>query len=273
MPSKSGGKNTSRTCVSLLFLEYSRSACSRACSKNMSLFFRGESFQQRKRERERERERERGGGDVRERERAKSGEQKQRSTLFSSLSLSLFSLLVFFFSPYLSRSSRVRPSPMAHDEAMTERKEGRTRTKRRTRKASPKKWTKRKEGVERSRRRLVFLCSLPPFPPPHRPALKLSVYKFDVTNTLTKQENDNQVVHRTQARVENINQDLPQVPRKFSGFLFRFSLSDQKRERMWYSGRTVPCQRARKSSLALSCRTEQTRVRFTACVFFLSLLL
>lgn len=158
---------------------------------------------------------------------------------------------------------------MAHDEAMTERKEGRTRTKRRTRKASPKKWTKRKEGVERSRRQLVFLCSLPPFPPPHRPALKLSVYKFDVTSTLTKQEIDNQVVHRTQARVENMNQDLYlQVPRKFSGFLFRFFLSDQKRERMWYSGRTVPCQRARKSSLALSCRTEQTRVRFTACVFF-----
>jgi hypothetical protein len=113
---------------------------------------------------------------------------------------------------------------MADDEAMTERKEGRTRTKRRTRKASPKKWTKRKEGVERSRRRLVFLCSLPPFLPPHRPALKLSVYKFDVTSTLTKQEIDNQVVHRTQARVENINQDLYlQVPRKFSGFLFRFS--------------------------------------------------
>ena len=271
MPSKSGGKNTSRTCVSLLFLEYSRSACSRACSKNMSLFFRGESFQQRKRERERERER---GGGGRERKR-KSEERRTKTAIdLVFLSLSLFSLLVFFFSPYLSRSSRVRPSPMAHDEAMTERKEGRTRTKRRTRKASPKKWTKRKEGVERSRRRLVFLCSLPPFPPPHRPALKLSVYKFDVTSTLTKQEIDNQVVHRTQARVENINQDLYlQVPRKFSGFLFRFFLSDQKRERMWYSGRTVPCQRARKSSLALSCRTEQTRVRFTACVFFLSLLL
>lgn len=32
-------KKGKRTCVSLLFLEYSRSACSRACSKNISLCF------------------------------------------------------------------------------------------------------------------------------------------------------------------------------------------------------------------------------------------
>lgn len=33
------------TCVSLLFLEYSRSACSRACSKNISLFVYERGFQ------------------------------------------------------------------------------------------------------------------------------------------------------------------------------------------------------------------------------------